>query len=766
MQEDGLAWVRRALDALAIDVPDHALDQTFHHLGLDSLELLELHQAATTAHHDVTFERFQAELRTPRALARWVENGATQPMDAPVDGPPSELLEAWSERFAASRAHVDDARAHLANNRASAGYRPGWRALTHPIVARSAHGAELVDLDGNQSIDLAMGFGVHLLGHAPPVVHEALRAALEEGLPLGPMDRRAADVARKLCSLTGHDRAAFTNSGTEAVMLALRLARAVTDRDRVVVFQGSYHGTSDAVLATLIDDVPHPLAPGVHAGAVQDTIVLPWNAPAALEWLDAHGSEVAAVLVEPVQSRDPGCQPVAFLQAVREQCTANGSALVFDEIITGFRLGLKGAAGRFNVHPDLATYGKVLGGGLPIGVVAGSSRFLAPVDGGAWRSDDDRVPGALRTIVAGTFTHHPLAMAAASAVLDTLSEPLLRDLDARTERLADRLDHVFARHGVDLHVERCASLFRFVHPGSCDVFYKQLLLEGVHVWEGRTCFLSTAHTNAHLDAIVAAVDRATAKWRPLLPAALPQRAPTSRFGVDLVLHGPLDPVRWADALEHLKERRGDLLDVRHTAIPEGHEVRVTGWRSQIDGWSLGVLLHELAALYGNRPLDPVPTNTPTWFPSVPPVHEAEHVRLLAPDGLARRLEIAGHQRGRSRFDELRARFVDWLPADFDGIAVPVAGQRQHGPLDAVGCHTWLEGPVDADVVLNEDHVPDVPFDDVTVQILRTRSSHVTHRLVLNVLQTSEGWLFEWKAPRDTLDLHQLAISFFNHLESP
>src|SRR5690606_12531939 len=220
------------------------------------------------------------------------------------------------------------------------------------------------------------------------------------------------------------------------------------------------------------------LGAGVARSAVADTVVLPYGTTESLAWIEAHAASLAAVLVEPIQSRRPGLQPRAFLESLRAVCTEGGAALIFDEMITGFRLGMNGAAGFFDVQPDLSTYGKVIGGGLPIGAVAGSSRFMAPLDGAAWRSDGEGGPGPLRTVVAGTFCQHPLAMAAANAVLEHLDDALLDALNQRTADLAGQLRTVFREHGVEIDVHVAGSLFRFVHTGQADLFYRLLLLDG------------------------------------------------------------------------------------------------------------------------------------------------------------------------------------------------------------------------------------------------------------------------------------------------
>jgi amino acid adenylation domain-containing protein len=374
-----------------------------------------------------------------------------------------------------------------------------------------------------------MGFGVQLFGHKPDFVAAAFqRQIAERGLFIGPQAPLAGEVAQRICRLTGNARAVFCNTGTEAVMTALRLARHVTGRMRVAMFAGSYHGHFDGTLAsTSADGTVAPLTRGTPAGMVADMLILDYGDPeGALEVLRREGDTLAAVLVEPVQSRRPDWAPRAFLQELRALTRALGVALVFDEVLLGFRVALGGVQAWAGVQADIVTYGKIVGGGLPIGVVAGEGRFLDPIDGGA-------EPRNERMFFAGTFNKNPLTMAASHAVLTHLENagPSLQEtLNRRTADLAARLNAVFAATAPSMRVDAFSSLFRFV--GASDVFFYHLISNGVYVWEGRTCFLSTAHDNADLDRIVEAVTTSVQAMqaRGLLGsrrAASPEQIPTT-----------------------------------------------------------------------------------------------------------------------------------------------------------------------------------------------------------------------------------------------
>jgi amino acid adenylation domain-containing protein len=430
------------------------------------------------------------------------------------------LVAAYVARTAGSKRHTDGHRAALADRRSAAGFSLDTKEMLYPIVGASGSGSRLVDIDGNEYVDLAMGFGVHVFGHRPAFVHEAIAQQLERGMQIGPQSELAGEVAARICALTGAERATFCNSGTEAVMTALRLARATTGRARVVQFKGSYHGHFDGTLALGGVDGTVAMAPGVSPGFVEDVVVLDYGDAAALDAIDRMGGELAAVLVEPVQSRRPEVQPRAFLHELRRITERHGAALVFDEVITGFRVGAAGAQGLFGVRADLATYGKLLGGGLPIGVVAGAARFLDRIDGGAWRYGDDSGPSSPTTFFAGTFSKNPLTMAASRAVLDHIArqgDALYGALDRAGARLASALDGWFTERGIGLRAVRCGSIVRIAPAGAMGqvsylhepleltLLYHHLIARGVYVWEGRTMFLSSAHTDEDIDAVVGAV---------------------------------------------------------------------------------------------------------------------------------------------------------------------------------------------------------------------------------------------------------------------
>ena len=429
----------------------------------------------------------------------------------------AELSARYTRRTARSKAMEQQYRRVFSDMRSTLGFRFETKEMCYPIYADTGQGAYVTDLDGNQYIDLAMGFGVHLFGHRPEFLATAIAEPLQNGMPLAVQSPQAGRVATLLTELTGTERVAFCNSGTEAVMTALRLARKVTGRAKIVMFSGAYHGHSDGTLASAQGDQTIPLAPGVLPGMIDQVKVLPYGDEASLERIRAQAGELAAVLVEPVQSRRPALQPREFLQALRAITAASGTALIFDEMITGFRIHPGGAQAWFDVQADLVTYGKILGGGLPIGAVAGRATYLDAIDGGPWQYGDDSYPAVTKTFYAGTFAKHPLAMAAATAVLEHLQqsgEALLRDLNHRTAELSARLNAWFEAEAVPIRMQHFGSLFRFGsadpvneqrQPLEMDLLSYHLIEQGLYLWERRTCFLGTAHSDTDIAAIEAAV---------------------------------------------------------------------------------------------------------------------------------------------------------------------------------------------------------------------------------------------------------------------
>jgi glutamate-1-semialdehyde aminotransferase len=334
------------------------------------------------------------------------------------------------------------------------------------------------------------------------------------------------------------------------VMAALRIARTVTGRSTVVLFTGSYHGTFDEVLVRAGRQAKGmSAAPGVLQGMFGDVRVLDYGTPEALEFIRANADDLAAVLVEPVQSRRPDFQPREFLREVRAITEKSDTCLIFDEVITGFRCDLGGAQALFGIRADLATYGKVLGGGMPVGVIAGKRTYMDALDGGPWQYGDDSVPTVGVTYFAGTFVRHPLALAASKAALEHLKQDnnkLQTQLNLHTAAMADELTAFCREVGAPLEIRYFSSLWRVSwledHPLQ-DLLFAMMRSRGVHILDNFPCFMTTAHSQQDIATIKSAFKESIAEMQEaeLLPRrAAPKMAldpahpptPNARLGRD------------------------------------------------------------------------------------------------------------------------------------------------------------------------------------------------------------------------------------------
>jgi glutamate-1-semialdehyde aminotransferase/acyl carrier protein len=460
------------------------------------------------------------------------KKNATAALDERQGAHLEALIARINRRMPQSKHLTETYRPVLADSRAVAGFRMLWKEMVFPVVVERGEGSHIWDVDGNEYVDMNMGFGSLLFGHSPAFIIEALQAQLKNGIQLGPQAHVAGRVAQLICELTGVERAAFCNSGTEAVMTALRLARAVTGRSKVALFEGCYHGTFDGVLVrgdTAADGSLRavPMAPGVPQHMIEDVLLLRYNSPESIETLKAHAHELAAVLIEPPRSRRPDVQPKAFLQALRQLTEEAGAALIFDEVVTGFRFHPGGAQAMFDVKADLVTYGKAVGGGLPAAVIAGKAAYMDAVDGGQWQYGDASFPEADVTYFTGTYFKHPMIMPALLATLNYVKErglKLQEELDEKTSYVVDTLNAYLEQSGTPMKVVRLGSLFRFLYPGDlkyADLFYYHLLEKGVYLSETRNFFMSSAHTAADLEHLIRAVKESIEEMRAggFLPAA-------------------------------------------------------------------------------------------------------------------------------------------------------------------------------------------------------------------------------------------------------
>jgi amino acid adenylation domain-containing protein len=367
----------------------------------------------------------------------------------------------------------------------------------------------LWDVDGNEYVDLTCGFGSNFFGYSAPFIVKAIEEQLTKGYEIGPQHPLSGEVSKLFCEMTGLDRAAFCNTGSEAVLGAMRLARTVTGRKMIAMFTGDYHGICDEVIVRGTPSLRSvPAAPGIPPSSVENVLVLDYGDEKSLEILRARADELAAIMVEPVQSRRPDLQPREFLHACRKIADDCGAAFIVDEVITGFRVHPRGAQGIFDIKADIATYGKVVGGGMPIGVIGGVRRFMDALDGGHWQFGDASFPEVGVTYFAGTFVRHPLTMAAAKASLLYLKEQgpeLQAERNRKTAELVAAVNAFSAERGASLKLKNFGSLYKITFTRDeafSDLFHTWLRNKGLHAWDARPCFLTVAHTDEDVAFIV------------------------------------------------------------------------------------------------------------------------------------------------------------------------------------------------------------------------------------------------------------------------
>jgi glutamate-1-semialdehyde 2,1-aminomutase len=397
-----------------------------------------------------------------------------------------------------------------------------------PVFIKEGKGAKLTDVDGNVYIDYVMSYGPLIAGHAPPTVKAAVVKQIDKGSSYGCNSEPEVKLAARIAAWMPHvPMVRFVNSGTEAVMSALRLARGATGRDMVVKVAGCYHGHVDGMLVQAGSGATthgHPSSPGVTAATANNTAIVPFNDLAAAQQIfDAEGSKIAAFIIEPICGNIGVVMPQAgYLEGIRALCDQHGALLIFDEVMTGFRVARGGAQARLGVQPDITTLGKIIGGGLAVGAYGASKELM------------NQISPAGPIYQAGTLSGNPLAMSAGLATLDLLEDETIYDtLEALGARLERGLVETAKQHHVPLVVQRCGSMITpfFLKPGAaegtvihdyaaalhCDTaayatFFKHLLDNDVMLPPAQfeAWFISSAHTEADIDATVVVAEAAFA----------------------------------------------------------------------------------------------------------------------------------------------------------------------------------------------------------------------------------------------------------------
>jgi len=399
----------------------------------------------------------------------------------------------------------------------------------YPLYLREAKGSKLWDVDGNEYIDILLGAGPAILGHSPPAVIKAAKERLDRGTIMQVTVEPAVELAERITRhMPGMELLRFVNSGSEAVHIALRAARAYTGREKYAKFEGCYDGQMDNVLisGSVFSGPPDrpeaiPTSAGIPRSVLNDTIILPWNdTEAAVSLIKKHAKELAAVLIEPVGGIYLGGMPAekSFLQALREVTEKEGILLIFDEVITGFRLGLSGACSLSGVIPDLRTLGKIIGGGFPVGAYGGRreimEKVVAPPAPG-----EPREATKGRIFSSGTYSGNPISMVAGLAMIRELEKPgFYERINGLADHIRSGLVKMAGEMGFAMQVIGVGSLFsvHFAnHPlknvrdimGSdretAGAFYAGLVANGVYIPENHVAFTSAAHTDADVERILA-----------------------------------------------------------------------------------------------------------------------------------------------------------------------------------------------------------------------------------------------------------------------
>jgi len=387
-----------------------------------------------------------------------------------------------------------------------------------PLFFQKGVGPRVQDADGKWYTDYVGSWGPMILGHAHPDVIAAVQAAVVDGLSFGAPTEREVDIADLLCELVpSMEMVRLVSSGTEATMSAIRLARGYTGRDLLVKFEGCYHGHSDSLLVKAGSGAltfGNPSSGGVPAGTVATTLVLPYNDPQALaEAFKTYGDQIATVIVEPVVGNMNLIAPTPeFLKAMRELTTQYGAVLIFDEVMTGFRVGLKSAQGLFGITPDLSTFGKVVGGGMPLGAFGGKREIM------------EKIAPLGPVYQAGTLSGNPIATAAGLATLKLVQEKgFYEALTVKTKALCDGLVAAAKKHGIAFSAQNVGGMFGLYFAEKCPGTYDEVLacdkeafnrffhamLEAGHYFAPSAFeagFVSAAHSDADIAATIAAAD--------------------------------------------------------------------------------------------------------------------------------------------------------------------------------------------------------------------------------------------------------------------
>lgn len=434
----------------------------------------------------------------------------------------AKLISEYTAKTKGSKEFTQSARKSHADPRAVTGFKPEHKEMVYPIVVKESKDQNLIDVDGNEYIDMLCGFGSNFFGNRNEHIQKTILDQMDKGFEIGPQHPLTKEVSEMINDMTGNERSAFCNTGSEAVLGAMRIARTISGKKKIVSFNGSYHGINDEVIIRgSKKGATFPAAPGINKDAVSNMIVLEYGEEDSFDKLVeiAKSGDLAAVIVEPVQSRRSDFHPKEFLQKVREFTLEQDICLIFDEVITGFRIALGGAQEYFDVRADICTYGKIVGGGMPIGVVSGKAKYLDALDGGHWQYGDNSTPTVGVTYFAGTFVRHPLALAAAKGALEVLratGSVGIKNLNDKADRWVNDINHFAAQVGAPISFANFGALMKpkwSEEYKNSDVFFAYLRHQGIHCYDGFPWFINLAHTDAQLDKVKTIIKSSIAKFQ-------------------------------------------------------------------------------------------------------------------------------------------------------------------------------------------------------------------------------------------------------------
>ena len=399
------------------------------------------------------------------------------------------------------------------------------------IIIDKAYGCYLKDVDGCVYVDTTLGNGTHILGHSSKVVVDSIRNQIEEGILYTTFNKHTYKAAKLIqeCNPDVIESVVFCNSGSEATMRAARISRAYTGKDKIAIFSGGWHGGNELYMYDYNyhanpEKVEHKSS-GVPDAFKDSVIVLPYNSEKAFEIIEKNSDDIAMVIVEPAQGSNPRDDMLHFLQKLRNVTKSNKIILCFDEIITGFRVAIGGCSEYYNIQPDLVTYGKTLGAGLAVGVVAGSSKVMNTIQG-----NNNNLP----VFMGGTFSANPLTMAVVESLIEHLikhKKEIYDNLNSKGAYIRKIVNNYCVDHGVPLRMMGIGSMMRLIFSdhliesrrdrdlSEADVtlqkkFYKNMLSNGIFVNNNGILFLSTEHSNDDIEKIISSIILST----PILTA--------------------------------------------------------------------------------------------------------------------------------------------------------------------------------------------------------------------------------------------------------